>query len=130
MDYGVAYIDTFKHYTTYKRQRLMETLKEQQEFIASIQDNTPLTTEILKEYRFICKRARQEDSDLDGIWYNGYNLCENPYDGSFSFAVYVRGSGCMESGYSIYTVGRLKSLHFGITGRQLTKPIVELENKL
>lgn len=108
----------------------METLKEQQEFIAEINDSTPLDANILKEYGFVCERPRRSNSDLDGIWYNGYNLNEDFDSGEFHFATYVRGTGCMKSGYTIETVGRLKALHFGITGRMLVKPIIEIPNKL
>jgi len=93
-------------------------------------DSTLITKEILQEYGFICERERNTETELDGIWYNCFNLCEDFYDGDFNFAVYVRGSGCMKNGYSIKTVGRLKELYKGITGKNLEKAVIEVPNKL
>lgn len=93
-------------------------------------DDTPLTADILKEYGFVCEREKDEEKELDGIWYNGFNLCEDSYDGTFNFAVYVRATGCMKRGYSVSTVGRLKELYKGIKNQKLEKKVIEVENKL
>lgn len=67
-------------------------------FVRGEKDETELTTDILKDYGFICERERSSETDLDGIWYNAFNLCEDHYDGTINFAVYVRSTGCMKSG--------------------------------
>lgn len=89
-----------------------------------------ITKEVLEVYGFICERPVDKELELDGIWYNRFNLCEDWYEGDFNFAVYVRGSGCMKNGYSIKTLSRLKELYRGITGTDLEKKIIEIPNKL
>lgn len=107
----------------------METIKEQQEFINEINDETPLSTQLLKEYGFTCERKPL--SDVDGLWYNSFYIQEDHYDGTFAFAVYMRGDKSFKSGYTVDTLGRLKALYFGVTNRMLTKaPPEPIPNKL
>lgn len=98
-------------------------------FVRQYEDDTPITIELLKEYGFILERGTNVELQLDGIWYKDFNLLQDWDDESqFSFAVYVRSTGCLKSGYSISTLGRLKELYKGITGRELEK--APISNKL
>lgn len=106
----------------------METLKEQSEFIASILDSTELTTEILKEYGFNLDKSDYTEYNEEIYHFNGIDIHLDTETGDFMFATYVRSNGYSKSGYGFKTVGRLKSLFFGITGKQLEK--LPLQNKL
>lgn len=93
-------------------------------------DETDLDYDILEYYGFELEKKRNEELQIDGLWYNGFYLHEDFYTGDFNFAVYVRGSGCLKSGYSANTVGRLKELYRGITGRDLKPNPKPIPNKL
>lgn len=99
----------------------METIKEQQEFILDIVDNTPLSKKVLKQYGFIRERKRNLELGIDGLWYNEITLHEDHWDGTFAFATMIKGDNSFKSGYNFNTLGRLKALYFGVTGRKLEK---------
>lgn len=106
----------------------LETLKEQQEFIAEITDETPLTVEILKEYGFTLETADYTEYNEEIYHFNGVDIHFDTWSKDFMFATYVRSNGYSKSGFSLNTVGRLKACYFGITSTILMK--VSLPNKL
>lgn len=106
----------------------MDILKEQQEFLASMIDVTLVTVEILKEHGFTLDKSDYTEYNEEIYHFDGIDIHKDTDSGCFMFATYVRANGYLKSGYNLTSLGRLKALFFGITGKELKK--LPIPNKL
>lgn len=80
----------------------------------------PLDEKWMRRAQFTLEKARNKKTDMDGVWYNGFSLLQDAWEGkNFNFATYVRGNGEFKSGYTIPYVHRLQNLVKALSGRDL-----------